>query len=111
MTCPLQLNSLICMRPIRPLPLDGHYLGTCHQPLRGLALSLFLNSVTTSYQTTCTALWDYFNKGTHASINVSRLIVLFYTVRQGGPSVIIPKNSPNSQKLGAVVRSHFLFQI
>ena len=26
----------------------------------------------------CTALWDYFNKGTHASIKLDRLLVLFH---------------------------------
>ena len=38
-------SSLICTRPIRPLLLDGHHLGTCHpdtchRPLRSLALSV-----------------------------------------------------------------------
>ena len=29
-TCTLPPSPLIYMRPIRPLPLDGHYPGTCH---------------------------------------------------------------------------------
>ena len=68
-------SSLICMRPIRSLPLDGHDLGICypiicHRLFRGLALSILLSIVTASYQATCTSIYlteDYFNKGTHAS--------------------------------------------
>ena len=55
-------SSLICMRHIRPLPLDCHhpdtrYLGIYHRPLRGLTLSVLLSIATTSYHTTCTSLW------------------------------------------------------
>ena len=69
---------------------SGHpstcHLGTFRWPLRGLALRVLLTMVTTSYQTTCTALQDYFNKDIHASIDVDKLFVLFYTVRQFPPN-------------------------
>ena len=36
-------SSLICMRPIRPLPLDGHHPDTCRRPLRGFVLSMLFS--------------------------------------------------------------------
>ena len=33
-------SSLICMRPIRLLQLDGHHLGICHRPLRVFTLKV-----------------------------------------------------------------------
>ena len=55
-------SSLICIRPISPLPLDGHHLGTCHlgtfyRPVIWLILSMFFILWSNSYQTTCTSLW------------------------------------------------------
>ena len=58
-------GSYICMRPIRPLPLDyqrtksaPHY---CDYQLLGH----------------CISFQDYFNKGTHVSVNLDQLLVSF----------------------------------
>ena len=43
-------SSLICIRPIRPLLLDGHHLGTCYRLLSKPTLSVCFSIVTTVSQ-------------------------------------------------------------